>query len=175
VADKRVNKADLAQLMGVTSITIGHWVNKGCPYVEKGGPGKTWVFDMPSVVAWREEQVALQAVGDTKSLDIDEARRRKLAAEAAMTELDLSKRKGELVEIEEVAAAVGDDYANLRAKLLSLPVKIAPQAVGIDDAAEIQALAESLIHEALEELVSDGIYAAEGADSSEASEPQAAA
>jgi phage terminase Nu1 subunit (DNA packaging protein) len=177
VAEKHVNKADLAQLMGVSSVTIGQWVSKGCPYVQKGALGKSWVFDVPEVVSWREEQVALQAVGDTKSLDIEEARRRKVAAEAALTELDLAKRKGELVEIEDVAQSVGEDYANLRAKLLSLPVKLAPQAAGISDAAELQDLAESLVHEALEELVSDGIYAgaAQGAGGTEADEPQAAA
>lgn len=176
MAEKSVNKADLAQLMGVSTITIGQWVGKGCPYVQKGGPGKTWVFDVPEVVGWREEQVALQAVGDTKSLDIDEARRRKIAAEAALTELDLSKRRGELVEVEEVAQTVGDDYANLRAKLLSLPVKLAPQAAAITDVTELQSLAESLVHEALEELVSDVIFeAAEGDSGTEESQPQAAA
>lgn len=177
MAEQDVNKADLALLMGVSSVTVGHWVNKGCPYVQKGASGKAWVFRVPDVVAWREEQVALQAVGDTKSLDIDEARRRKVAAEAALTELDLSKRKGELVEIEDVAESVGEDYANLRAKLLSLPVKVAPQAVGITDAIEVQSLIESLIHEALEELVSDGIYqsTAEGDSETEAGESQTAA
>jgi len=114
-------------------------------------------------------------VGDTKALDIDEARRRKLAAEAAMSELDLSVRRGELVEIEDVSQAVGEDYANVRAKLLGLPTKAAPQAAGMTDAGEIKTLLERIVTEALEELVSDGIYTQEGATEGEAGEPQAAA
>jgi hypothetical protein len=135
------------------------------------------VFDVPEVWAWREEQKALQAIGDTKSLDIDEARRRKLAAEAALAEIEVSKRRGEVVEIEDVANAVGDDYANLRAKLLSLPTKIAPQLVGNDDAADIEDLLQRLVTEALEELVSDGVFAQpeDGAADTEAGEPKAAA
>lgn len=163
--------------MGVTSNTITQWVGKGCPYVQKGGQGKSWVFNMPDVIAWREEQIALQAVGDTASLDIDEARRRKLAAEAALAELDVSKRRGEVVEIEDVAAAVGDDYANVRAKLMSLPTKAAPQLAIIEDSAEAQAVLEKLVHEALEELTADGIYesAVSGAEEAAISKPKAAA
>jgi len=175
VAERHVNKVDLAALMGVSSVTIGQWVSKGCPYVQKGAAGKAWVFDVPEVVGWREQQVALQAVGDTKSLDIDEARRRKLAAEAALSELDLAVRKGELVEIESVASAVAEEYANVRAKLLGLPTKVAPQAIGITETAELQSLLESVVTEALEELVRDGVYSAEGATEAEGGEPQAAA
>lgn len=155
-----VTKAELCRLSGKNPSTISTWVTKGCPYVQKGSKSKQWVFDVAEVMDWYADYKALQAVGDTKSLDIDEARRRKLAAEAAIAELDVSKRKGEVVEIEAVAQAVGDDYANLRAKLLSLPVKLAPQAAILTEAKEVQDLAESLIHEALEELVSDGVFAA---------------
>jgi phage terminase Nu1 subunit (DNA packaging protein) len=177
MAERRVNKVDVAELLGVSTVAIGQWVAKGCPFVQKGGQGKSWVFDVPEVVAWRERQVAQQAVGDTKSLDLDEARRRKLAAEAAMSELDLAKRKGELIEIEEVAAVVGDDYANVRAKLLSLPTKLGPQLIGVEEPAEAMKLVERAVTEALEELTADGIYGSpeEGAEEPEAGEPQAAA
>lgn len=172
-----VTKAELCRLLDYSTTAVSQWVSKGCPYVQKGSKSRQWIFDVPAVVAWREEQAALQAVGDTKSLDIDEARRRKLASEAAMLELELAKRKGELVEIDAVAEAVGDDYANLRAKLLSIPVKLSPQIIGITQASEAQQMFEDLIYEALEELVSDGIYTGpeKGTEGAEESEPQAAA
>ena len=170
------NKADVARFMGVSVNTVTQWVGKGLPYIQKGGAGKSWVFDMPEVVAWREEQIALAAVGDTASLDIDEARRRKLAAEAALAEIEVSKKRGEVVEIEAVADAVGDDYANVRAKLLSLPTKAAPQLAIIEDSAEAQGVLEKLVHEALEELTADGIYesAVSGAPDPEERESKAA-
>jgi hypothetical protein len=56
---------------------------------------------------------------------------------------------------------VGDDYANVRAKLLSLPTKLAPQLIGIEDPAECKALIERGVSEALEELTADGIYSGE--------------
>ena len=179
MAGIELNKADLAAMLGVSLPTIGQWVGKGCPFVFKGGPGKQWVFNSADVLSWREEQVVQQAMGDTASLDIDEARRRKLAAEAALVELDLSKRRGEVIEIEDVAGVVGDDYANVRAKSLALPTKLAPQLIGIEDTAECQALIERGVAEALEELTADGIYSGEGPDDedqgAEESQPQAAA
>ena len=179
MAGIELTKSDMARCMGVSLPTMTQWVKKGCPYVTKGSKSKAWMFDTAEVVAWREEQIALQTIGDTASLDIDEARRRKLAAEAAMVELDLSKRKGEVIEIESVAAVVGDDYANVRAKLLSLPTKLAPQVTGIEDLAECKALIERGVFEALEELTADGIYSGESPDyedqGSEESESQAAA
>lgn len=165
-----VSKADLARLAGVSLPTISQWVAKGCPYVKKGAKGQPWQFDASHVWAWREEQVALQTVGDTSQLDIEEARRRKLAAEAALAELDVAKKKGELVEVEVVAETVGDDYANVRAKLLSLPTKAAPQLCAIDDAAEVQSFLEKLVFEALEELTADGIYASVAPSADEAEE-----
>jgi phage terminase Nu1 subunit (DNA packaging protein) len=154
-----VSKGDLATTLGVAINTVTGWVRRGCPYVEKGGKSKPWIFNTADVVKWREEMAAQAAVGDTSKLDIEEARRRKEAAQAAMIELDLAKRRGEVVEIEEVADAVGDDYANLRAKLLSLPTKLAPQVAGLEDLAKCKAIIEKGVHDALEELVVDGLYA----------------
>jgi phage terminase Nu1 subunit (DNA packaging protein) len=178
MAGVEISKADLAQYVGVSLTTITNWVRQGCPFVARGTKGKAWTFNSAEVLSWREAKVAENAIGDTSSLDIDEARRRKLAAEAAMVELDLAKRKGEVIEIEAVAGVVGDDYANVRAKLLSLPTKLAPQLIGIDDVATCKALIERGVSEALEELTADGIYAG-GADSEaagpETGESQAAA
>ncbi len=179
MAGMELTKANIAMCLGVSLPTVSSWVRKGCPYVQKGSKGQQWIFNTAEVISWREEQAALAAVGDTKSLDIDEARRRKLAAEAAMVELDLAKRRGEVIEIEEVSGVIGDDYANVRAKLLSLPTKLAPQLIGIEDMAECKALIERGVSEALEELTADGIYSGEittGEDQGpEAGESQAAA
>jgi phage terminase Nu1 subunit (DNA packaging protein) len=174
-----MSKVDLANCLGVTPITVGKWVREGCPYVSKGNRGKPWLFNTADVAAWRQDRAVQRAIGDTSALDIDEAKRRKLAAEAAIVELDLAKRRGEVIEVEEIAALVGDEYANVRAKLLSIPVKLAPLVSVSDDALECKDLIERGINEALEELTADGTYEIESAEESvngtAASESQAAA
>lgn len=180
-----MSKSEIAIFYGVNINTITQWIAKGCPFVQKGGPGKKWILSSLEVTQWREEQITAAAVGDVSQLDINEARRRKLAAEAAMTELDLAHRRGDLIEIEFIADMVGNDYANMRAKLLALPTKLAPQLVGMDDPVECTALLDKGVTEALEELTADEIYCTEGPDSDsvtgqqtdgkEAGKPRAAA
>lgn len=177
---KLLTKSELAQFLGVSLTAVTNWVRTGCPWVERGSVGKSWTFNLAEVVAWREERAVQQALGDTKQLNLDEARRRKVAAEAAMVELDLAKRRGEVIEIADVAGLVGEDYANLRAKLLSMPTKLAPIVATESDLAQCKALLERGVEEALEELTADGIYSAEespgeGAEGTAETKPKAAA
>lgn len=177
MSGRDVTKAELAAICGVSLPTIGAWVRKGCPFVSKGNKSKAWTFNTAAVLEWREEQIVQQTLGDTKSLDIDEARRRKVAAEAAMMELDLAKRRGEMIEIDEVAQVVGDDYANVRAKLLSMPTKLSPQLMGVSDTLEVEGLIRRQVEEALEELTADEVYGGPetGSGEAETGKPKAAA
>jgi len=174
-----LSKADLARFYGVSVNTVSQWIAKGCPFLSKGNLSRKWIFSSADVTKWREDQIAQQALGDVSSLDIDEARRRKLAAEAALTELDLSHRRGELIEVELIADLVGDEYANVRAKILALPTKLAPLLLGVASLAEARGIIEAGIIEALEELTADEIYSGSITDESdqepEESESKAAA
>ena len=176
---RTVNKAELARILDVSAMTINNWVTRGCPVAQMVGPNKKWAFNLAQVVDWRMEQAKKAAKGEAKSVDLDEAKRRKLVAEAEMAELDLEVRQGQLVEIEAVAKTVGDDYANMRAKLLSIPSKISPQLVGVESVTRIQSVLDKVVSEALEELISDKVYENESVDSSaggeEEGQPQAAA
>jgi len=119
-----VNKAGLAETFGVTLPTVNAWMKKGAPFIEMGGAGKQWLLNTADISRWREQQAMVNAIGDSRDMDFDEARRRKTAAEASMAELELAVQKGELVEIESVADTVGQDYANCRAKLLNITARL---------------------------------------------------
>ena len=82
----------------------------------------------------------------------EEARTRKVAAEAEIAELELKKVNGELVTAEDVVSAWNDVLAALKAKLLAVPVKGAPVVAAEINAAACQQIMEDLINEALEEL-----------------------
>lgn len=94
--------------------------------------------------------------------DLEEARARKLAAEAELAEIAVAKARGALVEIDAVARAVSEEYAATRAKLLSLPSKIGPMVAIETSATACQELIERGIVEALEELSRDGDILADG-------------
>ena len=69
--------------------------------------------------------------------------------------LELAQMRGELIEIAEVARMVSDEYAAIRAKLLSLPSKLASPLAAESTVSGCQALLVQSIREALRELTAD--------------------
>ena len=82
----------------------------------------------------------------------DEARTRKVNAEAEIAELELQKIHGTLVIAEEVVSAWNDVLGALKAKLLAIPAKGAPVLSTETKTGACQSILEDLVHEALEEL-----------------------
>ena len=82
----------------------------------------------------------------------DQARTRRVNAEAQIAELELAKVKGELVVAEDVVKAWEDILGAIKGKLLSIPSKAAPIVASENDAGKCQIICEDLINEALEEL-----------------------
>jgi phage terminase Nu1 subunit (DNA packaging protein) len=67
-------------------------------------------------------------------------------------ELDVQKRRGELVEINQVSEVVQTEYARVRAGLLAIPNKMAHVLAIVDTPAEIKSKLEDAVNEALSEL-----------------------
>lgn len=82
----------------------------------------------------------------------DEARTRKVNAEAEIAELDLAKIRGELCRTDDVVKAWSDVLYACRAKFLSLPTKLAPVVSTETEIAVIRDIIERQVHEALAEL-----------------------
>lgn len=91
----------------------------------------------------------------------DEARTRKMNADAEIAELELSKVRGELVETQKVIDAWVEVLSAMRAKMLSLPSVLAPVVANDEDVASCQDIIEKQVYEALEELAS---YEPQGQD-----------
>jgi hypothetical protein len=82
----------------------------------------------------------------------DEARTRKINAEAEIAELELAKIRGTLCMTDDVVKAWESVLHACKAKLLGLPTKMAPVLSNINDTALIKNHIELGIREALEEL-----------------------
>lgn len=156
---KVVSRAEVAILFGVSTQTVDAWVRKGLSCDKQKN---ATMFNTAQVAKWLEERAAEQAVSiDASKVDIDEAKRRKIVAEAALSELELAREQGAVVEIEDVAAEIDEQLANVRAKLLGLAPKCAPMIVAAEDLNEVKAVLEDAVREALDELVGYGTAEAE--------------
>ncbi|MCC5810046.1 MAG: DUF1441 family protein [Ectothiorhodospiraceae bacterium] len=49
---RRANKAEVAEFFGVSLPTVDSWIRRGCPVVQTGRRGVSWVLDLRAVAEW---------------------------------------------------------------------------------------------------------------------------
>jgi phage terminase Nu1 subunit (DNA packaging protein) len=151
---KLVNSTELGALLGVHRGTISDWLKAGLPIHKKARPGEKGghQFIMKDVVTWLESRAVNQAVGNTDLMTADEAKRRKLSAEAGLQEIILAKRKGDVIELSDVEKKLSNSFAILRSSMLKIPDRTSMQLVGETDEEVIKQVLKQEITEALEGL-----------------------
>lgn len=138
----RVNRTQLADILGVSVPTISNWLDDGLPYAVQGSKGKEWVFETGDVINWyaREKFKARDGRAAPRQDDRfadpadapeteDQAKARKERALADKHEIDAAKSIGLLVPIDEVRAIVIDEHARVRSRLLAIPNAVRPIAL----------------------------------------------
>ena len=85
-------------------------------------------------------------------VSLDEARRRKLIAEAELAELELQKERGEVVSIEETERSWTKILGAVRAKILALPTTMAAVSAVESDQKIVKELLTKAVEQALLEL-----------------------
>ena len=147
---------EIAEFFGIHHMTVREWIKQGCPYLQAGrhggGEGKEWLLDPYEVHKWKVEKEVRKAVGNSDIADLDESKRRKVAAEAALVELELMREQGLVVEIEKVSQSLYDELANFRAKMLALPTKVVSDIFAAKSKDEIRNILQDSINEALDEI-----------------------
>ncbi|QNB13445.1 hypothetical protein G5S35_17605 [Paraburkholderia tropica] len=94
--------------------------------------------------------------GNVQLLDFDEARCFKENYLGLKAQLEYDRDSGLVIDVAEVAKAVGTEYAKVRTRLLSIPAEQAPRLHRCKTPAELQDMLQEVITEALEELTRDG-------------------
>src|SRR3954463_14072305 len=114
-----VNRADLADFLGVSLPTVDGYVRRGCPFVERGSKGREWRFNSKAVVDWLRAQDVEQALGATDTPDIEAARLRKVLAEAQLAELELARQRGASISQQFFHSFITAAFTRVRTKLLA--------------------------------------------------------
>ena len=121
----KVNRSELASLLDCSLPTVTSKVTKGMPFLQKGGRGKEWMFDTAEVIGWIKLQAITDAVGDLTLVGEDEIKKRKLAAETTIVEIEAAKKKGEVVLLVDVEKTITDLAIELRAMMMLVPQRVA--------------------------------------------------
>ena len=92
--------------------------------------------------------------GDGDTFDLTDERARLAHHQANRAALEAEQLAGSLIEIEAVASVVGEEYSNVRSRLLAISTRAAPQVIGLS-IVEVKALLDDMLFEALDELSAD--------------------
>jgi phage terminase Nu1 subunit (DNA packaging protein) len=148
---KEVNRTELAEVFGVAMTTIDNWVRGGCPVIERGSKGVSWIFNTADVAAWRES-LARSEVAKTADVGMDELKRRKLAAQTMQAELEFATAKGLVAPVRQFEDALIAVFSKVRARLRQIPPRTALLVLGNSNEAAVRSIIAREIDEALREL-----------------------
>ena len=140
-----VSNAAIGKLVGLTERTIAGKKGQG------GLPVRDGKIDLRALVLLGME-VAATHRGADDALELSAERARLAKEQADRLEMQNAQTRGDLLLRSDVDAAVGAAFARVRAKLLSVPTKVAAEAMIVDTPAESEAIIREAIYEALTEL-----------------------
>jgi phage terminase Nu1 subunit (DNA packaging protein) len=166
---EKLSKADFATKIGRTPQRVSQLINEG--RIVLAGNGRcAKVMVAESLARLRETDVCRMNIATQNDSESGDVRRRYLIARAKreshlakLAEIELKVATGQLVKADAVLAEWLSIAANIRARLLALPSRLAARAHGARTRGELQRLLQAGIYEALQELAESGGTADTGA------------
>lgn len=125
----KLNRAGLAEHLGVSLPTIDRWGKEGMPVVQRGSRGVEWVFDLAEVIRWRVDRAAKDAASDAPD-GLEEIEKRTAAAKMLKAELELAQARGDVAPIREFERAQAKAFAEVRANVMNVPQRVVIQLLG---------------------------------------------
>jgi len=123
---KRVNKTEMAGILGMTLKTFEEWINRGAPAIQEGNQKTAWIFDTSAVIKFIRQYDKEKSQGG----DLQQLKKRKAAAEADLMELKVGVESGELVLIDDVIRELIDDYILIKNRFMQLSKRLPPILMG---------------------------------------------
>jgi len=154
--ERYLSGSNLVALYGdrVKLPAVNKWVESG--KVKTDADGRRCEQDvlitlLDAKIAEAERMRTLKYEGDVKE-ELERAKLRKLLLEGDLIEIEKEGKLGDLIRADEAIAELNDVFAKVKAKLLTIPNRMALEIAGLDDPKEIQDRLEEVCREALDEL-----------------------
>lgn len=145
-----VSKRAAAEFFLVSVQALDGWFTAGCPVAQRDGHGRITKVDLAEMARWRIDRAAAD-----NGNELDRERTRLTKAQADKTELEVAELRAELVRTPLIEQHWQAMVAAMRAKVVSIPSKVAPQVAGPDDLNRVQELIQAVVFEALAEIAGD--------------------
>ncbi|MGL5805968.1 MAG: hypothetical protein ACRC11_11075 [Xenococcaceae cyanobacterium] len=139
---------EIGKFTGISERTIGSWIYKGI--VPETADMAIAVTAIVKYYKSQLEEIKTRGSADEQELLAEKIRLTR--AQADKVTLDIAEREQELVEAAKAAKVWGDYIGACRARLLSLPTKLAYELAGIAEPSLIEQTLKESVDEALIEL-----------------------
>lgn len=143
-----LNKTESAAFFQISVQALSNW---DVDPVEKRG--NQVFFDLRDLVSYKHTYVANEGEED-KQLDLAQERAKLTIEQTRKAKLERKQLEGSLLDVEAVTVAIQQMTSAVRAKLLSIPTKLAQDLVNIETPLEVQEIIKIQIYELLNELSS---------------------
>jgi len=118
------NQKEFGQIVGLTPRHIRNLEIAGMPYREEG---RRKLYPLPAAVHWIRDRAIESAVSDVQPTGFEEARAREMLARAERAEIEVHQLRGRYVDVADLEVEFSQHLAQIRARLLSLPGRIAAE------------------------------------------------
>jgi phage terminase Nu1 subunit (DNA packaging protein) len=140
-----LTQRDIADLLGLTTRQIRNLENEGMPHrAEKNRK----FYPMPDAARWYYEREVARSRQEPS--DYGDARAREMAARAEKAEIEVLQLRAEVIHVSDLEAMHARPLAQLRARLLALPGRLAAELPL--PAVESVEIMEPIVHEMMHEL-----------------------
>lgn len=156
-ADGSVTIADAAALLGVTSQTVRDWCERGCPHTPGSrGRNNPTTVSLSAVMQWRLDDRGARGAApigeDGQVYDEALAKAADWHYRAIRRQADARRELGSLLAVDAVADVVEAEYQAVRARLNSIPARLAVRIAAESDPAVARKMIEHAIADALAHL-----------------------
>ena len=142
-----MTSSELAKIMGF-SVRRLQQLTKEIPLLQASHGKYDLAKTVQTYIGWLKEKIANESEGDAlkdETLKLTRAKRIK-------AELELDLVMGNVHKAEDVMAVVGGMVANVRSRLLDLPVKLAPQMIAKTNIDQVREIVQKEVFSVLQSL-----------------------
>lgn len=147
---RTISKKEFCDRFFVSPKTVDRLCAKGMDH-ERKARGHLEI-PMPKAWTWYRDYLVQQAKNAAAPTSYNDAKTRKMAAEAELAEHELAKARDELMTVTDFDRVVSDALMRADARLLALDAKLPAVVIGVTTYEEAKARISPLIEEAREEL-----------------------
>jgi hypothetical protein len=149
-AAAEITKRSFCDTFGVSEAQLERLFQLGMPHAK--GASRRVEIPMPDGRVWYHNYLVEKGKKQAAPKDLDEARKRRAAADADLAELELAKARNQTMLVEDHERMLGEAFGRVRARLLNLAPRAAGAAFGAPTLQECQAKIEPVVREIMEEL-----------------------